>query len=289
MSAFRMMSKRVQVGFGLIEMMVALALGLLVVGAAFAIFQSNQRTFTSNQGLNRIQEGARVAFEMMASDLRAAGGSACSNLARPDVEHSNTTDETNFLTSPVSGTASEFTTVSGDDSSFPVTTSTVNSVTVDVAKVQENNPSFVLSDAFKVGDPIIVCNGNQLYIASVSALSTTTVSFSPATPVVLTDDRMAPASTATVAAFRSNRWFLNGGSLYVTRNGGAAQQVIDNVSAMSVTYLRNGATTYTASPAQWSDVVAVRVNLTLNGKGTVDGNTTTRNFSNVVNLRSRVL
>ena len=59
-------------GFGLIELMIAMVLGLLVLGAAIAVFQSNQRTFDANEGTNRIQEGARVAFEMMASDLRAA-------------------------------------------------------------------------------------------------------------------------------------------------------------------------------------------------------------------------
>ena len=33
-----------QGGFGLIELMIAMVLGLLVLGAAIAVFQSNQRT-----------------------------------------------------------------------------------------------------------------------------------------------------------------------------------------------------------------------------------------------------
>ena len=52
-------------GFGLIELMISMVLGLLVLGAAVAVFQSNQRTFSVNEGQNRIQEGARAAYEMM--------------------------------------------------------------------------------------------------------------------------------------------------------------------------------------------------------------------------------
>ena len=49
-------------GFSLIELMIALVLGLLVLGAAIAVFQSNQRTFNANEGQNRIQEGARAGL-----------------------------------------------------------------------------------------------------------------------------------------------------------------------------------------------------------------------------------
>jgi type IV pilus assembly protein PilW len=66
-----------QSGFGLIELMISMVLGLLVLGAAIAVFQSNQRTFSANEGQNRIQEGARAAYEMMSRDIRAAGGTAC--------------------------------------------------------------------------------------------------------------------------------------------------------------------------------------------------------------------
>ena len=83
--------KRVHVGFGLIELMISMVLGLLVLGAAIAVFQSNQRTFDANEGTNRIQEGARVAYELMSKDIRAAGGAACSNLAMSHVSGTTST------------------------------------------------------------------------------------------------------------------------------------------------------------------------------------------------------
>lgn len=289
MSAFRKSSASRVAGFGLVELMVAMTLGLLVVGAAFAIFQSNQRTFQANEGLNRIQEGARVAYEMMSNDIRAAGGSACSNLAMPAVEHTNTTQETAFLTTPVSGSGSEFTVVSGDDSSYPVTASTVNSITLDLTEATKVNSNFKLADAFKAGDAMILCSANQLYVVTAQTVGTSTISFSPATPVSMSNDPMAQPASVMVARYRSSRWYLDGTSLKVSRSGGAGEDVINNVGALSVTYLRRGATAYTASPANWSDITAVRVNMTLNGINTVDGNTITRNFSNVISLRSRNL
>lgn len=65
-------------GVTLIELMIAMMLGLLVVAAAIGIFLSNRQTFRSTDNLSRVQENARVGFELMARDLRQAGGSPCS-------------------------------------------------------------------------------------------------------------------------------------------------------------------------------------------------------------------
>ena len=275
----RRRASRVYAGFGLIELMIAMVLGLLVLGAAIAIFQSNQRTFEANQGLNRIQENARVAYELMSRDIRAAGGSACSNLAMPDVEHTNTADENAFLSSPVSGSGTELTVVSGDDASYEISGATTTSLTLKAGQIDD------AKDAFKVNDKLILCNASQLYVVTATNVTTQTVTFTPATPVVFTNDPRAPPATVMVARFRNTRWYLDNGSLYVRRNGDA-QPVIDGVSSLGVAYLRDGETAYTASPAQWSDVTAVRVDLTLSGRN-VDGGALTRNISNVISLRSR--
>jgi type IV pilus assembly protein PilW len=71
-------------GLTLVELMIALALGLLVVGSASAIFISNQQTYRATEGLGRVQENSRLAFELMARDLREAGGSPCGNADRKE-------------------------------------------------------------------------------------------------------------------------------------------------------------------------------------------------------------
>jgi type IV pilus assembly protein PilW len=59
--------------------MIALVLGLLVVAAAIGIFLSNQQTYRATESVGRIQENSRVAFELMARDIREAGGNPCNS------------------------------------------------------------------------------------------------------------------------------------------------------------------------------------------------------------------
>jgi len=66
-------------GLSLIELMVALVLGLLVVAAAIGIFLSNRQAYRATESVGRIQENARMAFELMARDVREAGGNACNS------------------------------------------------------------------------------------------------------------------------------------------------------------------------------------------------------------------
>ena len=74
----RPVSKARAFGVTLIELMVTLLLGLLVTGAAVGIFISNKRAYAATESLGRVQEGARVAFELMARDVREAAGNPCS-------------------------------------------------------------------------------------------------------------------------------------------------------------------------------------------------------------------
>ncbi len=64
-------------GFTLVEMMVALLLGFIVIAGAVSIFLGNQRVYHTNAALAEVQDNARIAFEMMAHDIRQAGLTGC--------------------------------------------------------------------------------------------------------------------------------------------------------------------------------------------------------------------
>lgn len=66
-------------GFSLVELMIAVVLGLLVAGAALTIFISNRETYRAADSLGRIQENLRTSFELMARDVREAGANPCAN------------------------------------------------------------------------------------------------------------------------------------------------------------------------------------------------------------------
>lgn len=64
-------------GFSLVELMVALVLGLIVVGAVVSVFISNRQMYELSEELSRTQENQRVSFEVFSRDIRHAGGLAC--------------------------------------------------------------------------------------------------------------------------------------------------------------------------------------------------------------------
>lgn len=68
---------RRQRGFSLVELMVALVLGLVVIGGVINIFLTNQQASRSNEDLSRMQESARLSFELMAREARQVGGNTC--------------------------------------------------------------------------------------------------------------------------------------------------------------------------------------------------------------------
>lgn len=93
-------------GFSLIELLLALALGVVVTAGIVQLFAGNTRTYTALQGQSRMQEGARYALDFIAESARAAGYFGCD----PDMDKRYTTlnqtlentFEMNILT-PVAG------------------------------------------------------------------------------------------------------------------------------------------------------------------------------------------
>ncbi|TAJ52059.1 MAG: prepilin-type N-terminal cleavage/methylation domain-containing protein [Nevskiaceae bacterium] len=80
-------------GFSLIELMIALALGLIVVLAASAVFLSNKQSYRTNLALGQVQENSRIAYELLARDIRQAGLTGCGNSGRiANVLNNQTTD-----------------------------------------------------------------------------------------------------------------------------------------------------------------------------------------------------
>lgn len=272
-------------GFSLIELMIALVLGLLVLGAAFVVFQSNQNSFRANEGLNRIQESARVAFELMSQDIRSAGGSACSTAS---VVETTGTQSDAFRDAPITGSADQLTVVSGEDAAYKITASTATSITLDSTQVSD------ATEKFEVGDWLLLCNIRKSFVVQATSVSSSTVGFA-ALPGGYNPsaDEYAPPSSVVVGRLRSTRWFVapngrGGNSLYVSRLGGAGEEVTDGVQSIAFSYLQQGGSSYTATPADWSSVISVRADMVLTGRD-VDGRALTRNSSNIFSLRSRTL
>lgn len=72
-------TEKVASGFTLIELMVAMLLGLIVIGGVISVFLANQQVYRTNAALGEVQDGTRMSFEMLAQNIREAGLLGCSN------------------------------------------------------------------------------------------------------------------------------------------------------------------------------------------------------------------
>ena len=65
-----MAHKRYTSGFTLMELMIALALGLLIVAAGLAVFLSSQRSLSLQSGMSELQQNANFGLSLVTHDLR---------------------------------------------------------------------------------------------------------------------------------------------------------------------------------------------------------------------------
>lgn len=66
-----------QRGFGLVELMVSLVLGMIVVGGALVLLLSTRQANGNTENLSRVQDAVRTSYDMMTREVREAGATPC--------------------------------------------------------------------------------------------------------------------------------------------------------------------------------------------------------------------
>ncbi|WP_339080122.1 PilW family protein [Pseudomonas sp. TMP9] len=102
--------RRTQLGLSLVELMVAMALGLLLMTGVVQVFLSSRQTYAANEAMGRLQENGRFALEFIARSARLAGyvepvfeGGKPLALVRPSCSGLPSTIPTELCTSSGSG------------------------------------------------------------------------------------------------------------------------------------------------------------------------------------------
>lgn len=75
------MNARHQRGLSLIEVMVTLVIGMVVTLGVFTVTSRNSQNLRVTEGLSEAQENARMAFELIARDVRQARDTGCGPVA----------------------------------------------------------------------------------------------------------------------------------------------------------------------------------------------------------------
>jgi type IV pilus assembly protein PilW len=344
MTPYRRPARRLQAraktrGLSLIELMIAMVLGLVVVASASAIFISNRQTYRATESMGRLQEGGRISFELMARDIRQAAGNPCSrNLRVANVLNNSGSNWWSNWTATIlgyedsDGTAFPFAAgvggrVAGTDAIEMKSADNISGVTIvnhnpPSAQFQVNTTNHPLNE----GDIVMVCDFRQATIMQVTnaqpGINTTIVhnqgnTVSPGNCSLglgFPTDCTGPsggtpytyAPPAAIVKMQASRWYIGnneagGRSLFrsmLTNNGGNAaitnQEIVSGINNMTLQYLVRNAGDYVnasaVAPADWANVVAVRVLLTMAGTDRIgtDGNPIQRNLAHTITLRNRM-
>jgi type IV pilus assembly protein PilW len=290
-------------GVSLIEVMVALGLGLVVVLAASLVFVGSRQANRTTEGLSRTQETARSAFELMGRELREAGGNPCdTTLMVANVLNNAQLVPPDWWvdwTRPLQGfdgaaafAGADFGAavgqrVAGTDAVMAKFVSDLNDLTViahDTAAARftvNNNPHRV-----RAGDLILVCNYGQGALLQASAVGANTIDHAESAAADGNCSRGLGVPTQCTAAGKTYLfnpgakvgrsigvgWYIGnngradsgGRSLYrVTRNG--PEEVAEGIADMQIQYLSLGAAAYVDADAvaNWDIVVGMRIALAL--------------------------
>lgn len=273
-------------GFSLIELMIAIVLGILVVGATLGIFMSNKQTYLAAENLGRIQENARTAYELMTRDVREAGGTPCAkNLLVANVLNTPATNWWSNWTDPVfgydNGAMPGTNDVAGTDA-IEIKSSSASSYTV----ASHNPTSAVITlntstHDLLADDILMVCDFRQASIFQMSGPTATNATvvhntgtgtpgncskglgFRNPTNCSANGTPITYGPNSIITRLNASRWYigLNGRgvgtrSLYrqVLRNtagtnAAVPEEIADGVRDMQILYLLPGAANYVVASA----------------------------------------
>lgn len=302
-----------QQGFTLVELMIAMLIGLIVVAAAGGVFLSNSQVYRSTESVGRIQENARSAFEIMSRDVREAGAIACNGADHLEGEPALLLSA---LKRGISATGAVLDIYAGNQYMTAVS---------DHIKAAASITLAAGNSEYSVNDTLLVCNADISVLFNVQSVSGADLTpaqplknryganlcfWRPATGAIWNSDcGMKGESLAYVAKPVRYRWEVRdngrgGMSLYRQTakfasggfvNMGGAAEVAENVTQMTLAFRRAGDAAFQTAYAGWGDddwkeVIAVQVRLVLQGsdnaQGT-DGNVLSREVSTTITLRNR--
>lgn len=115
-------------GFSLLELLIAMAVGLIVLGAMYSVFTLQNRQLSSQDMVTAMQQNARASIEMMVQEVRMAG-------YRPGKFVSTWPSGSGTAPGIVTATASSFSFVAdldGDSDTTAVSTNPGENITYDL-------------------------------------------------------------------------------------------------------------------------------------------------------------
>ena len=159
---------RSQQGITLIELMIALVIGLLATGAMLKVYVDSSRLYRFNEGLARIQENGRFGLEFIRRDARMAGFWGCYHGA--DLTNRISPGSTGYISyelNDITGTNND-----GLNSSDSITFNGASSGGIAVSGNMDSTSSVVSVSSlgnFQTGDALLISDCEMADIFQVTA------------------------------------------------------------------------------------------------------------------------
>lgn len=275
---------RGQSGFGLVELMIAMTLGLVLLGGIGYLYIGSRGAFRTTDNLSRMQENARYALDMMSRDIRMAGYVGCGNMASikvntianppvPPMTIGNALIGYNSgsgWTNPTTITRVANTDVLSVMGAFSNGVNLTGNLAPQNANVQINgNP-----DGFQAGDVLVITNCVNADVVKATNISTgsgTTVTIAHSNSSNTGNRIGVYGPDAFVMRINQYSYFIGTNpagnpALYRVGLSGSAEELVENVQDMQFNYgldtNADGAVdSYSKTPGNWAQVVSVTVSL----------------------------
>jgi len=257
-----------EAGFTLVELLIALVMSVVVVGAVYYTFNSQQKSFSLiNQKIDMQQEG-RAALNFMMRDFRMAGARVPKSKALVITDATDGPDEVSLLfASPEEYFLSGYIIVSS-------ATGRSDSIVVETMA----GGSFAPKNSYYRNKNIVLVQRDESHsvIRKISKATGTgtqrtfTLEKSPASDVFGDTQNDISANYSNQYAFivSTRSYHVKSGTLYVNaNNGGHDQAVAENVEDLQFAYLDKNGTWYcdsksdTSPPSSVADIRGVRINI----------------------------
>ena len=307
-------AKYFQRGLSMVELMVAITIGLILTTGILQIFANSKRTYRIEESLSRVQESGRLALDFIANDVRMASYWGCqpdpSNIQNDLAAGAGYID---FTAGGVAGTeggagAPDSLTLSGADGTpglvlQPNGGGGTYSTSVSTA-LQVNTPNDLVS-----GDIVLVsdCTGGDIFQvtgANPSAGGVVDHAVGAGSPGNTSQLSKAYQGDASLYYVHQIIYTIKAGSdgqpaLWRSVNG-TDQEIVDDVSDLQILYgedMNNDRSVdrYVDgnNVSNFGNVYSIQVQLTVQTAAASTsvnaGNRITRNFSTTVAIRNRVL
>ena len=293
-------------GFSLVELMVAMLLGLILVGAATSVMLSNTQSFKATQKIAQTQDGARLGFELMARDIRQAGSIPCgNNTAINNIISAVQSNPPWYLDweadgkGPLVGHAKN--TVLADLNNRADGTEALTVLYADNSgtSLADTNTIHNNADKFSTGDIAFLCEGNHasIFKATIEDKKITASDSADTNTTTMIGDFK---KNAVLSKLKSRAWYIGnnsqgGRSLYLAELTNSGLQLIEITSGvidLRFEYHLKGANNFinvSEVGDQWPLVNAIKITLVLLDEEQTEDSKKLTHFSSIVAVRNQSL